>query len=153
MKRHFLSTDLFDTNDLKMTLCTTIFKVPHISVKLLSASYNFQTVSLQGQPCSSYSPLQDRCPNDLKQYKIKGTMYMCYVCLWVPNFTSALQRAVFQLQVISRQPHQLIPKWHWLNAAGSRYPLLSGFSYSQISVHLSRHPAIFPLYAILKQLH
>ena len=69
----------------------------------------------------------DKCTewplNDLEHEEVKGALYICYNYPWVLNFTPfALRPAIFELQAILRQVHQMTSKSLW-TIIGQRCPI------------------------------
>ncbi len=59
-----------------------------------------------------------------------------------------LQPAVFEIQAILRQMHQITPKWPW-SLQGQRYSMFNCIPESQISLRFALRPAIFKISHIL----
>ncbi len=89
-----------------------------INVLLVSMSPIFHSVLLYNQPFSKYKPFWDKCPEwpqiDFESCKVKFP----YICITsIPDSQTSLSftlwPAVFEIQVILRQVHQMTPKWLW----------------------------------------
>ncbi len=93
MTSYFWDTGNFETSapkDPQMTLHPTRPNVSNIcntSIPWLK----FHSVLMYGQLFSRSRPFWDKCtrwlPNDFENYKVKGTLYMCYWSPKVINFT------------------------------------------------------------------
>ncbi len=99
-------------NDPKITLNSKMWKVPHIDITTIPESH-FHSVSLYGQPFSTYRPFRQGMTFKW-HWTLKAQRYPIYI--WQPPLTPKfhsvlLLSAIFDLQAILRQVHQMTPKW------------------------------------------
>ncbi len=117
-------------------------------LRYVSSGAKFQSVSLYGQPLSSYRPCWDKCMEWLQNYidnhKVKGTPYMCYYCSRVSTFRPFPLRP--QLRAILRWLYSITSERHWI-LWGQKYPIhCVNISEQQISISVLLYSQTFSSY-------